>query len=72
MAQGRLLKVMGVSWALAASPLIAAAVFAGVAAHPSLPMVASAEVLRKVCYCTKTQMHMLTLWAILRTLYAVL
>ena len=47
-AQGRLLRLLGVPWALAASPLIAAVVFAAVAAHPSLTMVTCAEILRKV------------------------
>ena len=43
-----MLKLLGVPWALAASPLVAAAVFAAIALRPSLTIVAVAEVLRKV------------------------
>lgn len=44
-----MLKLLGVPLALAASPLAAAALLAGVASHPTLVVVTVAEVLRKVC-----------------------
>ena len=44
--QGRLLRALSIPWALAASPLIAALVLSAAAVHPSLPVIASAEVLR--------------------------
>ncbi|KAK9808473.1 hypothetical protein WJX73_010171 [Symbiochloris irregularis] len=52
LATGRMLKILKVPWALAASPLIAAIVLAVAAVHPSLPVIAAAEVLRKVVQYT--------------------
>lgn len=46
--QGKLLKGLGVAWALACSPLLTAGLFALVYLHPSFHVVAAAEVIRKV------------------------